>query len=236
MLVTARPPRWVDALASGLACHAVTICENGALVYDAAAHVVLEEHPIDPRDASGLVARLREALPGCTFAVERSDGFGHEPGYATFWPIPPGALVDQAEALVAGPVTKLLARAAPGTSPAGLLERAAAAVGTLGEVSMSSNAGLVEVAARGVSKATALKGVLAELGVRPEEVIAFGDMLNDLPMLALAGWSVAVANAHPAVRAIADEVTAACGEDGVARVLERVVGAGPGADASLSRA
>jgi len=55
-------------------------------------------------------------------------------------------------------------------------------------------------------------------------VVAFGDMPNDLPMLAWAGRSVAVANAHPEVLALADEVTASNDDDGVALVLERLIG------------
>jgi len=51
-------------------------------------------------------------------------------------------------------------------------------------------------------------------------VIAFGDMPNDLPMLAWAGRAVAVANAHPEVLAAADEVTASNDDDGVAQVLD----------------
>ena len=55
-------------------------------------------------------------------------------------------------------------------------------------------------------------------------MIAFGDMPNDLPMLAWAGHAVAVANAHPDVIAAHDEVTASNDEAGVARVLERLFG------------
>jgi hydroxymethylpyrimidine pyrophosphatase-like HAD family hydrolase len=51
--------------------------------------------------------------------------------------------------------------------------------------------------------------------------VAFGDMPNDLPMLAWAGHGVAVANAHPEVLAIAAEVTGRNDDDGVAQVLER---------------
>jgi hydroxymethylpyrimidine pyrophosphatase-like HAD family hydrolase len=47
-------------------------------------------------------------------------------------------------------------------------------------------------------------------------------MPNDLPMLTWAGHGVAVANAHPDVRAAADEVTATNDEAGVALVLERL--------------
>ena len=53
------------------------------------------------------------------------------------------------------------------------------------------------------------------------DVIAFGDMPNDLPMLAWAGRSVAMGNAHDEVLSAADEVTATHDEYGVAQVLER---------------
>ena len=52
--------------------------------------------------------------------------------------------------------------------------------------------------------------------------MAFGDYPNDLPMLEWAGHAVAVANAHPDVIEVADEVTASHDDDGVALVLERL--------------
>ena len=81
---------------------------------------------------------------------------------------------------------------------------------------------LLEIAAAGVSKASALTRVCGQRGIASDEVVAFGDMPNDLPMLTWAGHGVAVANAHPDVRAAADEVTASNDESGVALVLERL--------------
>jgi hydroxymethylpyrimidine pyrophosphatase-like HAD family hydrolase len=75
-----------------------------------------------------------------------------------------------------------------------------------------------------VTKASALARLAGRAGITPEQVVAFGDMPNDLPMLAWAGRAVAVANAHPEVLALADEVTASNDDDGVALVLERLVG------------
>ena len=57
-------------------------------------------------------------------------------------------------------------------------------------------------------------------GITPRESIAFGDQSNDLPMLAWAGTSYAVANAHPDVLAAATRVIASNDDDGVAQVLE----------------
>ena len=76
----------------------------------------------------------------------------------------------------------------------------------------------------GVTKAAGLAWLCEREGFTAADVIAFGDMPNDVPMLAWAGHSVAVGNAHPAVRAVADEVTATNDEDGVAAYLERVFG------------
>ena len=75
----------------------------------------------------------------------------------------------------------------------------------------------------GVDKATGLAVVAERHGVDPADVLVFGDMPNDLPMFA---WvprrrpAVAVANAHPAVRAAADEVTRGHDDDGVAVYLD----------------
>ena len=55
------------------------------------------------------------------------------------------------------------------------------------------------------------------------DVVAFGDMPNDLPMLAWAGTSYAVANAHPSVLAAADREAPSHDADGVARTLARLV-------------
>ena len=70
-----------------------------------------------------------------------------------------------------------------------------------------------------------LRGCLAlcaDLGIGPDEVIAFGDMPNDIPMLSWAGRSWAMADAHPTVVEVADEVAPGHEEDGVARVLAGV--------------
>jgi hydroxymethylpyrimidine pyrophosphatase-like HAD family hydrolase len=86
----------------------------------------------------------------------------------------------------------------------------------------TSSADLLEIAGPGVSKAVALAELAAGRGVVAADVIAFGDMPNDLPMFAWAGYAVAVANAHPEVLAAADEITVSNDEDGVAIVLERL--------------
>ena len=129
-------------------------------------------------------------------------------------------------------MTKLLVRH-PTMAFAEVAERARAAVGDEAVVTWAGLR-LVEISAAGVTKAFALERLCRRLGIDAAEVVAVGDMPNDLAMLDWAGTGVAVANAVPEVLDAADEVTAANTEDGVALLLERIL-AGNGPAASGSR-
>jgi len=94
------------------------------------------------------------------------------------------------------------------------------------EVASVTQAGLdyVEICPANVNKGTGLAVVAEAVGVDPQDVLVFGDMPNDLPMFAWAGWGrVAVANAHPSLMAVADEVTLSNDEDGVAVYLDKLM-------------
>lgn len=73
------------------------------------------------------------------------------------------------------------------------------------------------------NKGRALAALAEKLGVARDEVIAFGDSFNDLPMIKYAGLGVAMGNARQEVKAQADYVTAANDDEGVARALEKFV-------------
>ena len=122
--------------------------------------------------------------------------------------------------LLGEPVIKVLARH-PSRTSADMAQAARHAVGHLVDVTYSAGGGLLECSVRGVTKAHGLERAAAHHGVAPTDVVAFGDMPNDLAMLRWAGHGVAVANAHPDVLHVADEVTASNLDDGVASVLER---------------
>jgi hydroxymethylpyrimidine pyrophosphatase-like HAD family hydrolase len=167
-----------------------------------------------------LVHALRDRLPGILFGVER-EAFAHEPGFAAWnWTPPAGTRVGDVLELLDEPPTKLVLRHEEHE-----LEVIAAAareiVGDDAAVYISGN-WVIEISAAGVNKATALAEICDERAVDAADVVAFGDHLNDLPMLAWAGLGVAVANAHPDVIDAADEVTASNDDDGVAAVLERL--------------
>ncbi len=90
-------------------------------------------------------------------------------------------------------------------------------------VSPSGLPGSVELTAPGVHKGSGVIHLSARLGVDQDDVVAFGDGLNDHEMLVWAGLGVAMGNARAATKAVADEVTASNDEDGVALVVERLV-------------
>jgi len=78
----------------------------------------------------------------------------------------------------------------------------------------------LELAHPDVSKGSGLQFVADRLGFRREQTIAFGDGENDLELIDWAGYSVAVGNAHPVVKARADLTCPPAEEEGVAQVLE----------------
>jgi hypothetical protein len=61
------------------------------------------------------------------------------------------------------------------------------------------------------------------LGVAPERVMAVGDSENDIPMLRAAGFAVAMGNATPALKAVADWIAPSLDEEGAAVALRRWV-------------
>lgn len=227
VLVTGRPIRWLKLVYDQLAAPLPAICANGAVVYDPAADEVLRADPLAPELLAEVARRLRAEVPGVSFAVEIVDSrqMRHESHYPLRWDADADAIraVESPEELLAAPAVKLLVRAGE-QDPDVFVRVVAGALEGLAEATHSSYSGLIEVSAAGVTKAAGLAWYAARLGIDERDVLAFGDMPNDVPMLAWAGRAVAVANAHPAVREIADEVTGANTEDGVAAYLEKIFG------------
>lgn len=225
VMVTGRPPRWMAVVADEIGHHGLAVCANGAILYDLHTERVVRAHLLDAQAALDVVAALRREIPGIAFAVEKGPvdgtpgGFAREQVYVPRWDNGQVA-VEDIVVMVAGGAVKLLARSEELGSDE-LLATARACVGDAAELTHSSDGGLLEISASGISKASGLAALAEERGVEAHEVVAFGDMPNDLPMLAWAGHAVGMANAHPEVLETVDEVTATNDDDGVAQVLER---------------
>ncbi|MGB5951664.1 MAG: HAD hydrolase family protein [Ornithinimicrobium sp.] len=221
VFVTGRPLRWMSGFWPHVGRDGVGIVSNGAITYDAHAEEVISLRGIDPGPGLELVAAITDSVPGATFAIECRDGIRKDPAYVDAHRSPPsaprGSLADMWDV----PAVKLLVRHATMLDE----EFRDTVIETIGEQAHVtwSIPGLVEVSAAGVTKASALSTLCARLGVSAEDVVAFGDMPNDLPMLQWAGTAYAVANAHQSVRATADRIAPPCHEDGVVRVLESIL-------------
>lgn len=232
VLCTARPVRWVRPIAAQAGANGCAVCVNGAVIWDFAADAAIREDAIAADVVLDVVTRLDDLFPGGAWGVEHAAGFDHEPGYRPHWPVPPETVVAPVGDLLGVSPLKLLFRH-DAHSPDEMLGPARAALRGVVELSHSNSAdGLLEISAPGIDKGAGLARLCAMLDVGPQEVIAFGDMPNDLALLEFAGRAVAVANAHPDVLAMADEIASGHDEDGVAIVLERLL-ASPRGEAHL---
>lgn len=79
--------------------------------------------------------------------------------------------------------------------------------------------GGLDIIAGGGGKMQGIRWYLEHTGIRPEEIIAFGDAENDLDMIRFAGIGVAMGNASEDVKAVADYVTADIDDDGIEKAL-----------------
>lgn len=219
MFATGRPPRWMRPIADQTDHRGISVCSNGAVVYDLHTERVLERHPLAPEVSLRLVEAIRAAVPGVAFGVEFGDSFGHEPTYRVSAERRHEVFVGELTELLAKPPVKLLAKHED-YHPDVLLAKAREVVGDLAELTHASKVGLLEISKRGISKATTLAAWCAERGISASDVVAFGDMPNDLAMLGWAGMSYAVAGAHPDVLAAVRRRCPSNDEDGVAHVLE----------------
>jgi Cof subfamily protein (haloacid dehalogenase superfamily) len=222
VLVTGRPPRWIPPVVAQLDVASLAVCANGSVLYDAGEDRVLWASTLAPDALARVAAAATETLPGCGLAVERVDlgaPFVAEPGYRDAWDNSDQVTTDRS-ALLGTPAVKLLIRD-PRLSSDAMVAALAPVIGDEADLTFSHPRGLVEVSPPGVTKATGLAEVARRHGVPAADVVAFGDMPNDLEMLRWAGHGVAMGNAHPALLEAADEVTASNGEDGLALVLER---------------
>lgn len=81
----------------------------------------------------------------------------------------------------------------------------------------------LEVLPHQATKANGLRWLSKHYNISRRQIIAIGDNLNDLDMLEWAGLGVAMGNAVPEAKAVADVVTGHCDEDGVAQFLEQIL-------------
>ncbi|WP_084557898.1 Cof-type HAD-IIB family hydrolase [Hamadaea tsunoensis] len=220
---TARPARVVKELFDEQDID-IAICGNGASLYDPEDQKITLTHAMAPDFVASVIEEISRNIPGSGYAVETGHRVLFEPGY-TYRPTLDfdRIAVQEVSDLLTEPAVKLMVLL-PDEDP----DRAWAVLKpVLGQVitcTWSNERAPLEIALPSVTKALALAELCATWGVTAQEVMAFGDAPNDIPMLEWAGMAYAVANAQAAVKAAARHVTAANEDDGVARVLEGLPG------------
>ncbi|MCP2262078.1 hypothetical protein LX15_005810 [Streptoalloteichus tenebrarius] len=224
VFVTARPPRAIAHIAEQVGHLGTAICVNGAVTYELARERIVGTRPVALDAATRMAETLAARLPGVGFAVETGIRVIAATGFGPRWDHDHRHVVVPTVSDVlrlAESIAKLFVWSADHHADP-LLELARAAAAEHGECTHSGGSGLVEISAVGVSKASTLAAYCAARGIAPDEVVAFGDMPNDLDVLGWAGAAYAMANAHPAVLAATPRRAGTNDDDGVARVLERL--------------
>ncbi len=129
-----------------------------------------------------------------------------------------------AEALLTTPM-KVFCVYKPGQEAAFLSAKEACAK-IEGTEMTSSWADNFEIMPMGINKGTALQALSGLLGIERDEIMAFGDNDNDLPMLTWVGYGIAMGNALPAVKRVITRQTGGCKEGGVAQGIRKYLIAG----------
>ncbi|HEY6794298.1 MAG TPA: Cof-type HAD-IIB family hydrolase [Kineosporiaceae bacterium] len=226
VFVTGRPPRWMAPIAEATGHRGLAVCGNGAVLYDLGDERIVSTRTLPPQAVLDAVAAVRTVLPTGVFAMETISGYRREPGFLAHHEAARGARVGTvAELLDDDPaVLKILCRVEGVTADPILAAARGVLHGIAEPVHSDSTGSMIEISALGVSKASTLALVARQRQIEPADVVAFGDMPNDVPMLRWAGYGYAMADGHPEAIAAADEMAPPCADDGVAQVLERLLG------------
>ncbi len=191
------------------------ISSNGAVVVDYPPLETIHEERFDPSDS---LRRISELAPHALVGVE--EGMK----WRVSRPFPEGELMGEVristlEEMSSRPVSRIVLR-----DPDSTEEKFMDLTRRLGLHEVSYFIGWsawLDIAPKGVDKASGLERVIAHLGVAREDVLAIGDGRNDIEMLQWAGRGVAMGNAPSDVKAVADHVTGAFHDGGTVAELDR---------------
>lgn len=223
--VTGRPIRWMVEIKENFN-FGIGICGNGAMLYDFINQKVLEQWLFPVENQLETIKRLRKVIPPATFALEVDEKFHREKQYEPRWEIGEDNIgVEKIEEIISKPALKMLARCANGEySSDEMLEIATKELQGIASPTHSNiSDSLLEISADGVSKGATLSKIAARHGLTAQDCVTFGDNPNDFSMLSWASRSWAMADGHPDLMKYAKFQTDAHQEDGVAKVIERLL-------------
>ncbi len=230
--VTGRGPRLLESVRAALAHRGIAVLSQGGFVVHLEHDEVMRAVALPRDQAMHVIEQIERAAGDVVLAVEEAAEQGQVHArlrvqHGFDWPYPePASLLARGDVLPAGAVLKVFLRSAT-LDQDELLALARDVVDPAHAEVTHAGLGFIEVLPPGVTKASGLQLALDHYGVGLGDVLVFGDMPNDLPMLGAVqeagGRAVAVANAHHSVKALADGVTSGHQADGVSRYLEAVL-------------
>jgi HAD superfamily hydrolase (TIGR01484 family) len=204
--VTGRGPRLLDSVRAALDARGVAVLAQGGFVVDLERDEVLRTVGLPRAQAMAVIEGIEAVAGPLVLAVEDAaeQSEARRPlrvQHGFDWPYPePAHLLPRDRVLPEGAVLKVFLRSST-LGQDELLARAQQVVDPADAEVTHAGLGFIEVLPPGTTKATGLGVALDRYGVGFHEVLVFGDMPNDLPMIAAVagagGRAVAVANAHP---------------------------------------
>jgi Cof subfamily protein (haloacid dehalogenase superfamily) len=224
VFVTGRPPRWLHPLEDQLGHTGRVICSNGAVVWDLEADRLVSARALELDAVFETRRIIKQLRPSALFAAETLTGFHLEPGFienessellSEFTPAPLHTTLTAADSVV-----KFLAVVRDGSADEFLAEVTPAVAHLAAATHSAPTVALLELSLPGVNKAVTLAAYATSLGIDACDVVAFGDMPNDIEMLRWAGGGYAMASGHPEAIRAAGQQAPHFDDDGVAQVLE----------------
>lgn len=224
---TVRPPRSMRFLADALGLVGPVINYNGAVIWNPLDNRPQYHEALDGPLALEIIAAARAVAPDMLVTADVLDRwFTDRLDPSRLGPtavaIDPDG-VGPFEEFLTGPVTQVTLFPPPAEAAAvrAVLEERFWRRGLV--ALFQEEAGFIRVTHRLVDKSIALQRIAARMEIPRTAVMAIGDGLNDQGMVEWAGFGVAVANASPAVKELADVVVADNDDQGVARAIQRYV-------------
>lgn len=226
VVATGRPVELALPVVHELGIGEFVIGDNGATIANVADRTLLHQATLPGWLVVEAIDRVRASIGGVGLAVTTGRGMVYEPGFERVAPLSVHSrqAVHDARPLPHDAVHNVVVFVRD-AEPRRLEAQVRAILPDGVAVAASGLIESVELTPPGAHKGAALERLCGDLGIDASHVVAFGDGLNDLGMLTYAGWGVAMGNAQPELKAMADEVTASNDHDGIALVVERLLAA-----------
>lgn len=223
-LATGRGPRSIAPFVQELGFSAPQICYQGGLIYDVAQAQILHRATLPVALVHEAIAWARGAQYDISIYIDGQiyiETFRHPRAFYDRWFGLPIHQVPDLVAAVTHDPEKVLFTAEP--AEADLIHQALTQHFSPRAQVMRTHELFVELVPNDTSKGQALAWLAGEYGIDQQQVMAVGDSENDLSMVAWAGLGVAMGNAVPDVKAVANWIAPSVQEDGAAVALERFV-------------